>query len=75
MFKVVFYYNYNYLSSYYVFLNAALTAFQPTWWHIGEVAASQRLGRGSNFQIRAAVSAGILPLSRQYARWALVFCF
>jgi len=39
-----------------------------TWWHIGEVAASQKFGRGSNFQIRTAVAAGILPLSRQYAR-------
>ena len=40
-----------------------------TWWHIGEVAASQKFGRGSNLQIRIAVSAGILPLSRQYARY------
>jgi hypothetical protein len=29
-----------------------------TWWHIGEVAASQRFGRGSNFQICTAVAAG-----------------
>ena len=36
---------------------------------IGEVAASQRFGRGSNFQIRTAVSAGLMPLSCQTARY------
>jgi len=41
---------------------------QTTWWHIGEVAASQMFGRGSNFQIRTAFQAGLLPLSCQYAR-------
>ena len=46
---------------------------QLTWWHIGEVAASQRFGRGSNFQICTTVSAGLLSLSRQYARCGQVF--
>jgi len=46
----------------------ALLRLRATWWHIGEVAASQMFGRGSNFQIRTAFQAGLLPLSCQYAR-------
>jgi len=35
---------------------------------ICEVAASLHLLRGSNFQVRTAVSAGLMPLSRKTAR-------
>ena len=58
------------LSSVIKHLHSQRTLFKShTWWHIGEVAASQRFGRGSNFQVHTSVSAGILPLSRQYARY------
>ena len=51
----------------------SVVRFRPTSQRLGEVAASLTFLRGSNFQIRTAVSAGLMPLSRQTAR--CVQCF
>ena len=46
------------------------SALQPTWWHIGEVAASQRFGRAINLHICTTLSAELHPPLRKTARWA-----